>query len=106
MGVRRAGHLQRGTSPQCGRAGRRSLDRIRDGFIMPPDPGHEEGAMVTGGSLPLSARAQERPAAPGFDDLFRSKAAYVSRTVRYLGVREADVEDAAQEVFVVVHRRL
>ncbi len=33
-------------------------------------------------------------------------ASYVGRSLRYLGVPEADLEDAAQEVFVVVHRRL
>jgi RNA polymerase sigma-70 factor, ECF subfamily len=31
---------------------------------------------------------------------------FVWRTLRRLGVREADAADAAQEVFVVVHRRL
>jgi RNA polymerase sigma-70 factor (ECF subfamily) len=41
-----------------------------------------------------------------FEQLFRDEAAYVGRTLRYLGVREASVEDASQEVFVVVHRQL
>jgi len=39
-------------------------------------------------------------------DVVREHAAYVGRSLRYLGVPEADVEDAAQEVFVVVHRQL
>jgi len=38
--------------------------------------------------------------------LFREHAAYVWRALRRLGVREADIEDVCQEVFVVVHRRL
>ena len=33
-------------------------------------------------------------------------AAFVGRSLRYLGVPDADLEDAAQEVFVVVLRRL
>jgi RNA polymerase sigma-70 factor, ECF subfamily len=38
--------------------------------------------------------------------LFRELAPYVWRVLRRLGVREADIEDVCQEVFVVVHRRL
>jgi RNA polymerase sigma-70 factor (ECF subfamily) len=45
-------------------------------------------------------------AAPAFDELFSSFAPYVGRTLRFLGVAEANLEDACQEVFVVVHRRL
>lgn len=38
--------------------------------------------------------------------IFREHAPYVWRVLRRLGVGEDDVEDACQEVFVVVHRRL
>lgn len=38
--------------------------------------------------------------------VFDEHARYVIRTLRHLGVREADVEDVAQEVFVTVHRKL
>jgi RNA polymerase sigma-70 factor (ECF subfamily) len=41
-----------------------------------------------------------------FVDVFRAYAAYVLQLLRRLGVREADVEDVAQEVFVVVHAHL
>jgi RNA polymerase sigma-70 factor (ECF subfamily) len=41
-----------------------------------------------------------------FADVFQAQAAYVLRLLRRLGVREADVEDVAQEVFLVVHARL
>ncbi len=37
--------------------------------------------------------------------LFRAHAPYVWRALRRLGVREADIEDVCQEVFVVVDRR-
>lgn len=39
-------------------------------------------------------------------DVVRVHGAFIGRSLRYLGVAEADLEDAAQEVFVVVHRRL
>lgn len=43
---------------------------------------------------------------PSVADVFREHAAFVWRALRRLGVPEADVEDVAQEVFVVVHRKL
>jgi RNA polymerase sigma-70 factor (ECF subfamily) len=39
-------------------------------------------------------------------DLLRIHGPYAGRTLRYLGVRERDLDDALQEVFMVVHRRL
>jgi len=41
-----------------------------------------------------------------FAEIFRAHAPRVWRALRRLGVREADVEDLCQEVFVVVHRKL
>lgn len=38
--------------------------------------------------------------------MFASEAPFVGRTLLYLGIRGADLEDATQEVFVVVHRQL
>lgn len=46
------------------------------------------------------------PEAPRFEAAFHEHAPSVWRFVRRLGVREADVEDVCQEVFLVVHRRL
>lgn len=43
---------------------------------------------------------------PSFDAVFAAHAAYVVRTLRCLGVRERELDDACQDVFVVVHRRL
>ncbi|HEX3769625.1 MAG TPA: sigma-70 family RNA polymerase sigma factor [Polyangiaceae bacterium] len=40
-----------------------------------------------------------------FRRIFDSQAPGVSRTLRYLGVPESDLMDAAQEVFLVVNRR-
>jgi RNA polymerase sigma-70 factor (ECF subfamily) len=38
--------------------------------------------------------------------VFDEQARYVFRVLRYLGVREADVPDVCQEVFVTVHRKI
>jgi RNA polymerase sigma-70 factor, ECF subfamily len=42
----------------------------------------------------------------GFEDIYRKHHAFVWRSVRRLGVPDAEVDDVVQEVFVVVHRRL
>ncbi len=39
-------------------------------------------------------------------EIFDEHAPYVIRTLRHLGISDADVEDVAQEVFVTVHRKL
>jgi RNA polymerase sigma-70 factor (ECF subfamily) len=58
------------------------------------------------GVLPRS-RERERPAeAATFAQVFTENAPFVWRALRRLGVREADVEDVCQEVFLVVHRQL
>lgn len=61
----------------------------------------------------LSKPAKGMPAAavptapvPDFVEVYETFAATVLRSLRRLGVREADLEDAAQEVFVIVHRKL
>ena len=41
-----------------------------------------------------------------FAALYREHLHFVWRSVRRLGIREADAEDAVQEVFLVMHRRL
>jgi RNA polymerase sigma-70 factor (ECF subfamily) len=45
-------------------------------------------------------------AAGAFMELYRREFTYVWHTLRRLGIAAADLEDAAQEVFLVVHRRL
>jgi RNA polymerase sigma-70 factor (ECF subfamily) len=45
-------------------------------------------------------------APPSFAEVYAQGADYVFRTLRRMGVTEADCPDAMQEVFVVVHRRL
>ncbi len=53
---------------------------------------------------PAVGQTAEGP--PTFEQIFHDEAAFVGRTLRYLGVREVHLEDACQEVFVVIHRRL
>lgn len=43
---------------------------------------------------------------PAFEAVYRAHFSFVWRTLARMGVREAELEDAAQEVFMVVHRRL
>lgn len=67
--------------------------RDRPQGTEPPAPAVEPSAVraATGGD---------------FDALYRAHFNFVWRTLRRLGVSEAALDDAAQEVFVVVHRRL
>lgn len=43
---------------------------------------------------------------PDVGGLYRDHADFVWRSLQHLGVRDGDLEDALQEVFVVVHRKL
>ena len=54
-----------------------------------------------------AGRVDASPAVVGADfrALFRAELGYVCRALRRLGVREADLPDVAQELFVAVHAR-
>jgi RNA polymerase sigma-70 factor (ECF subfamily) len=43
---------------------------------------------------------------PSFDEVYAAHFTFVWRVLRTFGVAEAGLEDAAQDVFIVVHRRL
>lgn len=43
---------------------------------------------------------------PSFDEVYEQHVAFVWRTLRSFGVAETQLEDATQDAFVVVHRRL
>ena len=43
---------------------------------------------------------------PKLRDVYEEHGAFVCRSLRYLGVREADLDDLLQEVFLVVYQRL
>lgn len=55
---------------------------------------------------PTDVQLSLTPAAPTFAAVFTENAPFVWRALRRLGVREADVPDVCQDVFVVVHRKL
>jgi RNA polymerase sigma-70 factor (ECF subfamily) len=57
----------------------------------------------------LALDQPDRPVAvvvPSFDEVYAAHAPFVWRILRTLGVPPAGIEDAVQDVFVVVHRRL
>jgi len=58
--------------------------------------------------MPLLAHALAPvvAAAPAFDAVYEAHVGFVWRVLRTFGVPEAQIEDAVQDVFVVVHRRL
>ena len=67
------------------------------------DPGQNAHAQASG---PLAARSAPDAQAPAFADVFAQQAAYVLGLLGRLGVADADVEDVAQEVFIVIHQKL
>jgi len=54
----------------------------------------------------LSGSERETVLRPSFDELYVDQFAFVWRNLRRLGIAEAALSDAAQDVFLVVHRRL
>lgn len=67
------------------------------------------GVVASIGSMPAAAQALEptaHSAAPTFDEVYTSHVAFVWRVLRTFGLSGALLEDAVQEVFIVVHRRL
>jgi len=72
----------------------------RDGFA---------GVLTPTAEMPSLAHALDAPhdaAVPTFDAVYTAHVAFVWRIVRTFGVPEAQLEDAVQDVFIVVHRRL
>jgi len=78
-------------------------------------------ALIGDGSRGLAARTLQMPAVahaldhtsglaevdvPSFDEVYAAHVAFVWRVVRTFGVADPQLEDAVQDVFVVVHRRL
>ncbi len=64
-------------------------------------------ALATSTAYMPAAHALElAPHVPTFDEIYASHVRFVWRVARALGVPEAAIEDAVQDVFVVVHRRL
>lgn len=51
-------------------------------------------------------RTAVTPAVPSFDEVYATHVAFVWRVLRTFGLSDAQLEDAVQDVFLVVHRRL
>lgn len=71
--------------------------------------GHVEDVAVATDSIeltPVPSFDGAAPAALDFRRLYEEYFAFTWRTVRRLGVAERFVDDAVQDVFIVVHRRL
>lgn len=71
-------------------------------------------ALSSSPDFPVSS-SPRAPSAPGtsprvltlrFEEVYREHFDFVWRTARRMSVREANVDDVVQDVFVVVHRRL
>ena len=73
--------------------------------VMPTAPPPADRPPAAAPPAADGAAAPGRPALD-FRAIFAENAPYVWRALRSLGVAEGDVEDACQEVFLVVHRRL
>jgi RNA polymerase sigma-70 factor (ECF subfamily) len=73
-----------------------------------PAAGHSKGEVFAVSAQVHVARAGEVSALSPltFDAVYDQGAAFVWRLLRGFGVSEAGVEDAVQDVFIVVHRRL
>lgn len=62
--------------------------------------------MSTSASRVETEIQESSPLGPAFSSLFEAEFGYVCRALRRLGVREADLKDVAQELFVAVHGKL
>jgi RNA polymerase sigma-70 factor (ECF subfamily) len=82
--------------------------KLADGFAAVATPTTDMPALAhavdPAGRSALHVRSEA--AVPSFDDVYTDHFAFVWRILRTLGVPEAGLDDAAQDVFVVVHRRL
>jgi RNA polymerase sigma-70 factor (ECF subfamily) len=62
--------------------------------------------MVTAPQAARAAEARPAPALLSASELYREHRGFVWRSLRHLGVGDADLDDAIQEVFLVAHRKL
>jgi RNA polymerase sigma-70 factor, ECF subfamily len=72
---------------------------------VPPKDSQQDVCAQAARAL-AAARDRSAPPAITFADVFTQHAAYVLGLLARLGVAPADVEDVAQDVFVVIHQKL
>jgi len=76
---------------------------------MKARPGSGDSSVVelaAENPLMLGALAQGQARELDAEQVYEQNADFVWRSLQHLGVRDADLEDLGQEVFVTVHRRL
>lgn len=66
-------------------------------------PGHSPGVQLT---QALTASTFETSSALDFDELYEATVDLAFRVLGSMGVREPELDDALQDVFLVAHRRL
>jgi RNA polymerase sigma-70 factor, ECF subfamily len=71
-------------------------------ILIKTDAGPQKGGV----GLPAEPRPTEGAPLPTLREVFRAEGAFVLRVLRRLGVPESDLEDAGQDVFLIVHRKL
>jgi len=74
--------------------------------VTEPAPRSHPGDVPAVATACLDAPADSAPAALRFERVYAEHFDFVWRTARRLGVPERSVDDAVQDVFIVVHRRL
>jgi RNA polymerase sigma-70 factor, ECF subfamily len=67
---------------------------------------HSTGVEFVLTTTGISNDASGQTASLDVAAVYREQADFVWRSLQHLGVRDSDLEDALQEVFVVVHRKL
>lgn len=75
-------------------------------FAVGPQPAPAGACPLEQPSYADAIGPRTVPGLPMFDEVYVEHVAFVWRVVRSFGVPEAGLEDAVQDVFVVVHRRL
>lgn len=73
----------------------------------PEEAGHSSRVSLVGSPVPSQNQVGESPQpAPDFDTVYAELFPFVWRCLRGLGVPDGSLDDACQDVFLVVHRRL
>lgn len=73
---------------------------------VPPPARDSRPVELAADSLMLGELAGARAPVLSAEQVYERHGDFVWRTLQHLGVRNADLEDLAQEVFVTVHRRI
>lgn len=68
--------------------------------------GHTGPVVSSASRIALYTDARDGLVRPRFDDVYEAEFAFVWRTLKRFGVRSASIDDATQDVFLVVHRKL